>query len=353
VDTNEFFNLLYGSVPDGALELTFIAPDGIWLKPRTFVGWKDLPFVEPLNTQKIQQTNQQGYGCYFGLAIRKQAKRKGEWRVNERTGEKRFVQYPRGWQHDAKWLTAFFVDVDAKDYGNDMKKALETTQKIRPSITVNSGGGYHCYLLLKQPLLITDENRVEIKRTLKGLSKSIGSDPHVAELARIFRIPNTINTKPGRNNALCSVMEVNDNRYDYFDLFDEYAPLEPVRIPNTQSFNQPDHKEIERALDCIPADSISYDDWITVLFALYNSLGEIDAERMAERWSGWCSQPGEISSKIASFDPNPSSPATLGSVFWMARKYGYERTSTQPVSNSGMKSQNKRIGSQHIVRMTV
>lgn len=349
----EFLDTLYGHVPDGFLEATFIAPDGVYLTPRTMVLWKPLP-LENINMTRIHQLNQKGYSCYFGLAVRKNSK-SPEWRVNEKTGEKRHVAFPRGWQSDAKYLTAFFVDVDSKDYGNDQQQALNAVRQLNPSIIVNSGGGYHGYLLLDQPLLITDDNRAEIKRTLKGLSKSIGADPHVAELARIFRMPDTINTKPGRNNARCEVLESNSRKYRFEDLFDEYASLIPAVVKKTRDTAPFDESEVTKALDCIPPDKISYDEWITILAGLTHSLGESEAERIGERWSGWCSEPGEISSKVASFGfETGSQTATLGSVFFIARRHGYVRTPTvQATGNSNMSSNNKQRMAAHIAGMMI
>ena len=93
------------------------------------------------------------------------------------------------------------ADADAKDYDGDLDEARRRIEALHPSITVFTGGGYQGYVLLEQPLAITDENRADVKRTLQGIAKAIGSDPSVAELARIMRLPGTINTKPGRNGA--------------------------------------------------------------------------------------------------------------------------------------------------------
>lgn len=67
----------------------------------------------------------------------------------------------------------------------------------------------------------------ELKRTLKGIAKAIGcADSKVSELARIMRLPDTINTKPERNGARCEVLsEVVAATYDYRALEMAYAPL--------------------------------------------------------------------------------------------------------------------------------
>lgn len=327
VSAAEFLQVMYYRVPDGALEITFIAPKELGLYPKTNVLWKDMPLViEDPAMRRVHQLNAAGYGAYFGLAVR--AERKvPEWRINEKTGERYFVEHPRGWQKDARWLTALFVDVDAKDY-DSKEQALKAVKRINPSILVDSGGGFHGYLLLNEPLLITDENRSSVKRCLKGLAKSIKADPHVAELARVFRLPETVNTKPGRDHAICRVSKFNLMRYAYEDLFEEYAPLIPISTPRSYDPGEIDQDEIARALSYIPPKDIGYDEWIAVLAGLTHSLGSGEALRLAERWTGYCSESGEIESKISSFDnATGSQTASLGTIFFLARRFGYHSPS--------------------------
>lgn len=344
MNTQEFLTELFGSLDESWLEITCIAPPEIKKYPRTVVLWKPMPleFSDPKFT-KLHELNEEGrYGIYFGLASRRE-KKPGEWRVNKKTGEKRWVATPRGWAHDARYLTALYVDVDAKDYDGDMDKALERVSALNPSIVVKSGGGYHGYWLLDTPIEITDDNRSEVKRTLKGLALAVGGDPHVAELARIFRLPDTINTKPGRNNSLCEVLYFNPRYAPYETLHDRYAPLIETRQvgTNPRSFDNGSTDELERALACIPPDKISYDDWLRTLAGLTHSLGTSTAEALAERWSGWCSESGEISSKVESLEGDTGGAlATLGSVFHLAKQFGYE----PPKRERGMMtSTNKRL----------
>ena len=72
-----------------------------------------------------------------------------------------------------------------------------------PSILVHSGNGVHAYWLLEEPVEVNDENRAWIQQVMKGYEKHIHSlgrehgwnfDP-VADLARVLRIPGTMNHK--------------------------------------------------------------------------------------------------------------------------------------------------------------
>ncbi len=223
----DFLQTLYGAVDTGWLEVTYLVPDGVTgVYPRVSVQWRPLPLgqVDPA-MPTVHKMNAEGRGVYFGVAVRREQK-PPTWETNERG--RRYQKFHRGTQKDALYITALFADVD----GGASDENLARVKSISPSIIVKSGGGYHGYLLLDKPLLITEDNREDVKRTLKGIAKHVGSDPHVAELARVLRLPDTVNTKPGRNGARCEVVEANDTRYEYADLFMQYAPLiaAPQRI---------------------------------------------------------------------------------------------------------------------------
>lgn len=347
----DFLTTLYSGINDGWLEITLISPPELELHPRVDVKWKPFPLeIRDEKLTQLHKLNERGYGVYFGLAVRRE-KKLPEWRENPRTGERRYIAHPRAWQRDSVALTALFVDVDAKDFKGDLDAARRAVESINPSIIVASGAGFHGYLCFDTPLAITDDNRGEIKRTLKGLSLSIGGDSHVAELARVFRMPDTINTKPGRDGARCRVLVSTSRRYRYQDLHDEYAPLIPIHTPRQHDLRPGDEDEVERALALIPPDKIGYDEWIAILAGLTHSLGEREALVMGERWTDWCSERGEVASKIASFSGDTgSSLASIGTVFHIAKRFGYART--RPNHTSSMTPSNKSRIATHIQEMT-
>lgn len=348
----DFLTALYGDVEDGWLESTFIAPKEITVypQPRVMVLWRELPLgeVDPA-MPRVHSLNRRGYGCYFGLAVRKE-KKLPEWRTQQATGERYLCKYPRGFAKDSLYLTAFFADIDAKDLAGGMAEAYDKALQLNPSILVNSGGGYHAYFRLNQPLRIADENRLSIKRTLRGISKTVGGDMHVAELARVFRLPDTINTKPDRAGALCSVVHYQPDRiYTFEALYNQYSPLFPLRPKVTPQVSEDPEGELEQvanALLRIPADSISYGEWFSVLAGLTHALGASEAARLAEGWSGWCSDPGEIESKIQSIGEDGGGSAGLGSVFWLAKRYGYTPPKREDKALSLRQRAGKAVGKQ-------
>lgn len=239
--THQFLDLLFGSVPSGFVEVTYLVPDGIQLYPRTVVQWREMPLgtIDP-ELPTVHAMNQNGYSCYFAPAVRNRLYEQ-EQRISKKTG-KPFWMYPRGKALDACWITSLWVDID--DATQDDYKAL-CGAKIMPQIVITSGGGLHGYWLLSEPLAITDDNRAEIVQTLKGLAISLRGDSKVADLARVMRLPGTINTKPSRNGAICEVLDIIPGGYHYMDLMLTYAPYTAPKLPPpTRQMNIPADKRI-------------------------------------------------------------------------------------------------------------
>lgn len=348
----DFLELLYGQINDGFIEITYLTPKGIKLYPHTVVQWRQLPLgTFDRSLTNVHTLNKRGYGAYFGVAVRKDRKYP-EDRIDKNTGEKFRMEHPRGTQMDALYLTAFYADADAKVYKGGSNEALDRVRAMKPSVIVQSGGGYHGYFLLDAPLRIDDGNRVDVKRTLQGIAVSAGLDTAVAELARVLRIPDTVNTKPERQSAPCTVVEVNSTRYCYADLFDQYAPFVKVNAKPDRIYNHNTSSgDVEDALMTIPADQISYAEWIAILAALHHDLGETEALTLAERWTGWCSKNGEVEAKMASFRGSTSiNPSSLGSVFFHARNFGYERPYRPP--SRGMSMSNKARINENVTRLS-
>lgn len=90
-----------------------------------------------------------------------------------------------------------------------------------PSVIVDSGGGYHCYWLLKNTVPIDDSNRTDVQSIQHGWVRMLGADPGASDLRRVLRVPGTYNRKPGfgSNPRLVSYVRADfDNLYDYVEL---------------------------------------------------------------------------------------------------------------------------------------
>jgi len=66
-----------------------------------------------------------------------------------------------------------------------------------PSIIIDSGGGYHCYWLLRKSIPLDESNRDDIQLIQHGWVQLVGGDRGAADLRRVLRLPGTYNHKAG------------------------------------------------------------------------------------------------------------------------------------------------------------
>jgi len=90
-----------------------------------------------------------------------------------------------------------------------------------PSVIIDSGGGYHCYWLLRDTVPLDDTNRNDVQVIQNGWVKMVGGDPGAADLRRVLRVPGTYNRKAAFGEKSPRVGFVNADfgcLYDYHEL---------------------------------------------------------------------------------------------------------------------------------------
>lgn len=95
-------------------------------------------------------------------------------------------------------INCLFADFDAKDFGGDKGAALAHVEGLQPapSAVVDSGGGYHAYWLLDLPFMLDSDATRERARQLQARWVAlVGGDPGAKDLARVLRLPGTLNHK--------------------------------------------------------------------------------------------------------------------------------------------------------------
>ncbi|MEZ4864478.1 MAG: DNA-primase RepB domain-containing protein [Caldilineaceae bacterium] len=70
-----------------------------------------------------------------------------------------------------------------------------------PSVIIDSGGGYHCYWLLRDPLPLDETNRGDVQVVQHSWVRLMGGDAGAADLRRVLRLPGTYNHKAGFANG--------------------------------------------------------------------------------------------------------------------------------------------------------
>ena len=188
-------------------------------------------------------------------------------------------------------INCLYCDIDAKDFSGDKNAALEHVAILyyQPSIIIDSGGGWYPLWLLREPFIIQKESdRTRAKQIQAGWVQLVGGDPGAKDIARILRIPGTLNRKydPPR--------PVKFHKVDFDLLYDlsELEALLPETEPPKQRYNQSNNSaaDIEKVRDALDRLALwrcsEYAAWRDVGFAL-QELGE-DGLALWDQWSRNC-----------------------------------------------------------------
>jgi hypothetical protein len=109
---------------------------------------------------------------------------------------------------DVPHAAILWADIDAGDGTPQdclalLKARVQQERVPAPSLLVCSGGGLHCYWLLREPVPLPDDDaRFHFKRLLQRLSLTLGgsapsahADPSCCDVARVLRVAGTRNLK--------------------------------------------------------------------------------------------------------------------------------------------------------------
>lgn len=92
---------------------------------------------------------------------------------------------------------------------------------LRPTVIVDSGGGYHTYFELSQTVLLDESNRGDVAMLQAHLVAYCGGDMGAHDISRVLRVPGTYNCKNGwgPNRPKVAIIAWNDDAiYDYGDI---------------------------------------------------------------------------------------------------------------------------------------
>lgn len=272
--------------------------------------------------------------------------------------------------------TAIVADIDIQSswhVGEKYPANFDTAKSFlpfEPSILVDSGGGLHSYILLKNPIefsqneerdFAVSRNKTYIEMIRQNAGKYAGAVDGVHDLPRVLRLPGTYNLKNGRQNApLCKVVSTGDS-YTLENLRELIKPKVIIPVENSlikPSFSDTDiyntnlknNSKIEnpvadsanktfddsaeyncyralKMLEKIPCSQQTYGDWVAVGMILKNN-GNTCADW--ERWSKTDSarfKVGECSEKWKTFQENGG--LTIATLHYFARAlYGYSEKET-------------------------
>ena len=162
--TSDFFKTLYRRCTEGEVEFRFVPPGKNPQNPVT----KKFISLSKFRLPRYPD----GRNIYFGVATRD----------GKGGGKENLVEIPALW-----------TDLDFK---NTSEKAVEERLKdfpLKPSVVVETDGGYHLYWFLRKPS--TKEEVPLIETYLDRIASFLGGDQGATDASRILRVPETLNLK--------------------------------------------------------------------------------------------------------------------------------------------------------------
>ena len=125
-------------------------------------------------------------------------------------------------------INCHYSEIDAKDFDGDFdeqkqaaKKHVDGYEEFPPSVIIDSWGGYQNYWLFRDTIPVDDGNREQMAKYQRAWVDYTGGDDGAKDLARILRLPGTLNHKPkyGTPRPVKYVKADFDLVYDAVDLW--------------------------------------------------------------------------------------------------------------------------------------
>lgn len=130
-----------------------------------------------------------------------------------------------GKKENVHWVTSFHAEIDYGSDGHGGKNSIHKTydealnkiNSFRPEPTkvVHSGGGFHCYWVLRPPISVNEYKLENIESINKGLTKKLGGDVGTQDISRILRVPGTFNFKLQHSPRAVSQVGGSGKKYSY------------------------------------------------------------------------------------------------------------------------------------------
>jgi putative DNA primase/helicase len=184
--------------------------------------------------EKAYQLCQKGIDVYYG--------------VNPRIGN-------GGKKENVHYLSSFHAEIDYGTTGhkksplhNNYEETLTAIQTFNPEPTViiHSGGGFHCYWVLSNPVKGSDIGISVLESINKALSFKLGGDIGTQDISRVLRVPGTFNFKIPDNPRPVTLISNTHQKYDYKN-FEQFLSLAgastnqnkvAIKVPETKPSGQ-------------------------------------------------------------------------------------------------------------------
>ena len=319
-----FFNQLYGKIPEPHFAYLF-----------TKHGF--FPFIINDESQRMAMAIKAIELSSIGVDVWHSVNTVNVEPTNGKRGDETVVSYQ----------TAIVTDIDiygAAHKSTNLAVNFEEAKSflpIKPSILLDSGHGAQAYYIFNQPILVTEQNREELKRRNHLLldvirQRANGKDiDGVGDLPRVMRSPYTFNYKLGKDNApICHIVEDSGLRFAPDQIDEKLKTSTQAKSPKVQTTSTAPTKSkkafandndfnifrVRRMLDFINPSTLTYDDWLAVGMALKN-IGMDCSD-----WENWSRsderfKDGECQYKWNGFNRDGYN---IGTLFVLTHQNGYD-----------------------------
>ena len=124
--------------------------------------------------------------------------------------------------NNVQFLTCLYVDVDDVTV-EEAEARLSKSDLPKPTLAVSTGGGVHYYWVFNRPAQANGDDYCFVKtwrRLATHFTKQLDGDLQCVDIARLLRIPGTINTKRGVKSEILYFNA--DVAYNIMDLHKQY-----------------------------------------------------------------------------------------------------------------------------------
>ena len=149
----------------------------------------------------------------------------------------------QGTKENIREVIAFCADVEAGQIGHKKISFYETKEdalktirsfKYRPSFIIDSGHGYHCLWLFKEPYILGKDVDLEYYEAMnRGIQKALKADT-TADVTRILRVPGSVNVKDPEHPVRCEMVEDSGDRYNLEDFETYITPVWSTETAETE-----------------------------------------------------------------------------------------------------------------------
>lgn len=209
--------------------------------------WVKIPTTDPVS-KLLTNTD-----CYFGVHPSR-IRRSEHERARSKDG-------------DIEVINCLYFEIDCADEAAK-QQALKDLDKLgfTPACVVDSGGGLHIYIFLRTPFVLDTPEKYQRAVDLQwAIVEMAGGDDSVKDLARVLRVPGTLNLKSKYAPSFPTVEIIRWDMNNQYDL----ADLEPLLQPY---IDQRDAARAAKAHSPAPSASVSLSDaqLLDVLFKSKN-----------------------------------------------------------------------------------